>query len=202
MIVHLVGKGPGFKEAPDPSPNGEYQVWGCNDVPIWRQVDVLFNMHDLAHVTEQEKIVAIMCEQNFIPLYSIKKYDWLSNSVEYPLDDIVAEFEAPYFSDSLCYMIAMAIYSGATLIHTWGMNLHCITRDFRERFCVEFWLGMAMGRGVEIGIHGESALLKTNELNQMYGYDCYFHYDNDPQKKRQWGLGGVPKEKQPKGELL
>ena len=206
MIVHLVGKGPGFKDAPSPAenydlPEHEYQVWGVNDAPIWKHCDVLFNMHDLAHCTEQEKIVAIMCEQRHIPLYSIKKYDWLANSVEFPIQDIIEEFGVMYFSDSLCYMIAMAIYSGATTIHTWGLNLHSVTRDFRERYCVEFWLGIAIGRGIELEIHEPSALLKTNEDNQMYGYDCYFHYDND-KKDRQWGLGGLPADKIPTGELL
>jgi hypothetical protein len=181
MIIHIVAKGPGFLDAPARSENGEYEVWGLNDTPLYKKIDVLFNMHDIAKQPSPNKLCMVVAEQDKIPLYTLKKCDWLSNSKQYPFKTIVKKFlagsmsgsiELEYFSSSLCYMVALAIHKGATEIHLHGASYFTNQRDnMQERSGVEFWLGVAIGRGIKVHAHGPTSLLKAGPNNDLYGYE-------------------------------
>ena len=175
--VHLIGKGPGFLDAPALSE--EYEVWGLNDVRLYKEVDILFNMHYLNTIDSPNKICLIVAEQDNIPLYTIRKYDWLSNSISYPLDEIVEKHGHKYFSSSICYMIALAIHLKVTDLDLWGVCFHSNHKDIWQRSGVEYWLGVATGKGINITIHGESALLQVGADNQLYGYEEEINYIND-----------------------
>lgn len=85
----------------------------------------------------------------------VKRYE------EYPLKEIISKFNIEYFTDSVAYCVAFAIHKGYTKIkmrgcdYFWGDEIHSGKRD-----CVEFWLGVAKGRGIEIDVGKGSTLLQ------------------------------------------
>jgi len=200
VIIHIIAKGPGFLDAPARSETGEYIVWGLNDMPLYKKIDALFNMHDLTKQPPPNKLCMVVAEQDKIPLYTLKKHDWLSNTIKYPFDTIVKKFLSghtvgkkplKYFSSSICYMIALAIHKGATEIQLWGASYFANQRDaILERAAVEFWLGIAIGKGIKVHVHGPTTILKAGENNDLYGYenndiDYTHNFDEERWKKHE-----------------
>ena len=204
MIIHIVGKGPGFLDAPALSE--DYQVWGLNDIRFYREeLDLLFHMHDLNVASSSQKLALVVAEQDKIPLCTLRKFEWLSNSFAYPLAEIIENHGYKYFADSICYMIAYAIYKGATEINLWGVGLFSNHKDVEERCCVEYWLGVLNGKGINLTIHGDSALLKVGAENKLYGYEFNGekeHFINNYLKKNAMTLKQFDEMQQNKGRVL
>lgn len=88
----------------------------------------------------------------------------------YPLGEIVDRFGVDYFSNTVDYALALAIYEGFTEIDLYGVNMAFESEYEYEKPGVEFWVGMAMGHGIEVTVHGnESTILKTRD-GKLYGY--------------------------------
>lgn len=163
--VNIVGKGNGGHDCPRDVPN----VWTINDACMTRsRVDRIFQMHDL----DTEPIGPVIIEQaqkKGAVLYSIREYKGTRLSERYPLEEIIAFFDTDYFTSSVDYMIALAVYEGHHTINLWGVNFE--TQDEEradERTGATYWIGMAEGMGTIVSIKGErSTLLKIKEL---YGF--------------------------------
>lgn len=98
----------------------------------------------------------------------------IPSSVKYPLDEIKARYGFEwlpgimrnYLTSTAAYMFAYALYQHdlyreqhprgkkglIKAIHIAGIELAIGTEYFHQRPCVEFWLGMLRGRGVEINL--------------------------------------------------
>ncbi len=98
------------------------------------------------------------------------KEPMVENCYEFPLKQVVEKLGGViYFTNSICYMIALALYEGCEQIDLWGVAQLGIKEHMNERRGVEFWLGIACGIGVRVTINGISALL-THEGDILYGY--------------------------------
>lgn len=74
----------------------------------------------------------------------------------------------PYFTSTVSWMLAWALWSGATRIGLWGINFSQ-TQEYRvQRPCAEYWIGLARGSGVRVDIATTSPLCKSRHV---YGYD-------------------------------
>lgn len=82
----------------------------------------------------------------------------------YPLKRIIKKFGCDYFTCTMCYMIAYAIDKGYTKIRLYGVDM--MTKDeFKyERGGVEYWIGYARGKGIEVEIPPDSLLCKNVTL--------------------------------------
>mgnify|MGYP001619905490 CR=1 FL=1 len=71
-------------------------------------------------------------------------------------------------------MIAYALMQGAEEIHIFGVNQAGAHEYLEEKGGVEYWIGVAVGRGVKVTINGEhSQLLKHKGRyggGVLYGY--------------------------------
>ena len=92
----------------------------------------------------------------------------------YPLDEIIAHFNTKYFASSVCFSLAYAIYAGYEKIWLYGIDHTTGTCYVMQKACVEYWIGRAVERGIEVVIPKGSALCKTMN-GKLYGYD--FVYD-------------------------
>lgn len=94
----------------------------------------------------------------------------------FPLAEVLTKFPLGYFNSTAAYAVAYAIHVGATKITCFGMDFtYPDVHDAEKgRACVEFWLGMAAERGVEISVPKTSSLLDAMNPQAMrfYGYDC------------------------------
>ena len=115
------------------------------------------------------------------PIYTCELDDRCTNLIEFPINEILEEFNCCYINNTVAYAVAFALWSKVKTIKMFGIdfsyknNLH-----FAEsgRACVEFWLCKAMHLGVEIEVAKSSALLDTNVIaeEKLYGY----HRLDDP----------------------
>ena len=85
----------------------------------------------------------------------------------YPVEEIKTKF-GNYFTSSIAFMIAYAIYEGAKEIGLWGIDMMSDEEYSRQRPCCEYYLGIARGMGINVVIAEESPLLRSE---RMYAYD-------------------------------
>ena len=104
-------------------------------------------------------------------------YAEIPKSEAFPIHEVVKEFGIPYFSNTICYMIAYALLKGAEEIDIFGVNQAGSHEYTEERGAVEAWLGIAIGRGVKVIVHGkDSQLFKYKGRyggsgeSMLYGY--------------------------------
>jgi hypothetical protein len=87
--------------------------------------------------------------------------DGMGNVVAFPTRALLDKFPN-YFTNTVSWMIALAIHEGADVIGLWGVDMaHAISEYGEQRPSCEFYLGLAMGRGIEVHVAPESDLLKT-----------------------------------------
>lgn len=101
------------------------------------------------------------------PIYMMKHYDDVPNSIRYPLDEVLKL--APgygYFTSSVSYAIALAILQKYERIEIYGVEMETNTEYGHQRVGVAFWVGLAIGKGIEVIFHSPS-LFKA----PLYGYD-------------------------------
>lgn len=84
-----------------------------------------------------------------IPVYMQEVDPLIPSSVRYPLEEIVGKWR-PYFTSTVPYMIALALHEGVDEIGLLGIYLNTTQEYQAHRPCVEYWLGVADGMGVEV----------------------------------------------------
>jgi hypothetical protein len=108
-----------------------------------------------------------------IPVYMQKLWPEVPNAVVYPLEQMVAQF-GDYFTNTISFELALAITEGFEEIHVYGVDMAVSSKMFlhneysQQRPSCEFFLGIAMGKGIKIFIPDTSDLLKTRF---MYAYE-------------------------------
>ncbi len=90
-------------------------------------------------------------------------------AIRYPIKEIIEEFGVAYFSCSIAYMIALAILRGYEEIDLYGCTTYAYEEYAYQKPCIEFWAGMAMGRGIDIKFHEPTHICRTHDL-KLYGY--------------------------------
>lgn len=103
-----------------------------------------------------------------IPIFLIDRQSWIPGSVRYPIESIIEQFGIDYFTSTISFMLAYGIWSGFSTIGLWGVDLIVGQEYDYQKACAEFWLGVAMGRGVDLILPPQSALCKPSH---RYGYE-------------------------------
>jgi len=176
--VYLLGKGDGW-DAIKEVPKGSI-IYGVNDACLRSpEVTHTFHMHDLRNfyknkVTESStRLLINHCKDHpEMPLYTTVPYKDIPNAILYPLEEVVDYFKlpVPYFTSGPEYMIAWAIKEGFEEIHMYGLNMTVHKEYIDQKPGVEFWTGIALGKGIKVFIqHRQSSILKTRD-GDLYGY--------------------------------
>jgi len=177
--VYLLGKGDGWDEIKK-VPKGSI-IYGVNDACLRTpEVTHTFHMHDLKDfgknkITESStKLLKLHCEKHpEMPLFSVRRYKDFPNLILYPLEDIIDYFKLPiaYFCSGPEYMIAYAIKEGFKEMTLYGLNMSDQHTEYvQQKPGMEFWLGMAMGRGIKVNLQlDKTSLFKTKD-SKIYGY--------------------------------
>lgn len=132
-------------------------------------------MHDHLHLTGERinkcSLIAKECRSKNVPTFSVNADDFY---MKYPIEKIVKHFNTQFFSNGICYMIALALYQGATKIRLWGVNHnhHANPSEHRDQKAgVDFWVGRAGGMGVDVEINGILSEVGKTPTGFMYGYE-------------------------------
>jgi hypothetical protein len=172
--VAILGFTDSIKQAP--FDDLSWEIWGLNElylmIPRWTR---WFEIHS-REVYEADKkrtsdhilaLRAMTC-----PVYMHQHYDDIPASVPYPLPQIAELFAnpgkgLPYLTNTISYMIALAILEGFSEIAVYGVDMATDSEYSVQRPSCEYFLGFAQGRGIKVTVPPDCELLKTDFL---YGY--------------------------------
>lgn len=109
------------------------------------------------------------------PLVAQRRWPQLPHSVAYPLKEALRTF-GRCFSSTVSYMIALALLEGCDVVGVWGVHLTSGTVYARQRPGVEYLLGVARRRGVEVYLPPDCPLNvpenpRLPRTDVLYGYD-------------------------------
>lgn len=186
--VAIVGYAPSREETPFQLGKDEFEFWGMND--LWKvfphtQFDRWLDLHsdELLHRSnragDRHGQWLKAAGNSGIPVYTLKKQDWIKTSIKWPREKIEEHFKEytdgePYFTSTPAWGLAYAAMLGFEEIHIYGINLLGEDEYEYQRPCLDFWIGVCRGLGKKVFIPKSSSLVKTE---YVYGYDTHGQQD-------------------------
>lgn len=158
------------------------EVWAINAIGDVVNCDRIFHMDDVriqeirAKAAPQSNIAAMLhwLRRHPGPIYTSRSHPDYPGLVDFPLEDVVNSTKYAYFNSTAAYAVAFAVHIGVRKMTLFGMdftypNVH---QAEKGRACVEFWMGMAAARGIELSIPHVSSLMDgCTPEDRLYGYD-------------------------------
>ena len=170
------------------------EVWAINALGDVYACDLVFHMDDVriqeirAAAKPDSNIAAMLpwLKKSNVPVVTSRAHQDYPALVEYPLEDVLNHLGHDYFNSTAAYAIAFAIHIGAAKISVFGMDFSYANMHDAEkgRACVEYWLGQAHARGIQLAMPKNTTLLdaRHTRAERLYGYDCVdvaFHLQPD-----------------------
>lgn len=126
--VKILGTGPSLSLL---KINPDDEIWTVSDMDfpqLLPHITLFFGMHD----------------------HDCDKFPNNINQNNYPLNEIVKEFGSAYFTNSISYMIAYAVYKGYKKIELYGVDMSARDEYINQRGSVMYWIGFARAKGVDV----------------------------------------------------
>ncbi len=168
MKVAIVGSADTSR---DLAPYGDesWEIWTLNDMyKVAPRMDRMFQIHDPDRVKQLDpEGWAWLTTQCQVPVWMHRPVPEIPTAQQYPTEVILKEF-GRYFTNSVSWMIALAIYEGADEIGVFGVDMAHGTEYASQKPSCEYFLGWAKGRGILLHIPEVSDLLKCRE---QYGLE-------------------------------
>ena len=166
--------------------SNEWEFWGVNNLHLtlpkapWTR---WFELHSIAYDNIQylrrgkadfrgQPVQAYLESLNAlnIPVYMQKPWNVIPNAVPYPLETILKEFPRRYFTNTISWMLSLAILEGFKEIGIYGVDM-AVSSPLRQqneyshqRPSCEYFIGIAEGRGIKVHLPDECDLLKSRFL--------------------------------------
>lgn len=102
------------------------------------------------------------------PIYLLDVDPGIPGCVAYPRDAILARFQTRRCASSFDWMFALAIDEGFERIELCWCRMRDTEEYAKQVPSANYWIGRAEERGIEVVIHGDSALQPADRL---YGYE-------------------------------
>lgn len=161
--VKILGTGPSLSLL---KINPDDEIWTVSDMDfpqLLPYVTLFFGMHEHDH----------------------DKHKYNINRDNYPLNEIVKEFGSAYFTNSISYMIAYAVYKGYKKIELYGVDMSARDEYINQRGSVMYWIGFARAKGIDVYI--ASGIDKPFFL---YGYEPGINMRNKIKQLRDFAETG------------
>jgi len=165
--VAIVGCGRTRDKAPYDDP--EWEIWGLNEIDQER-ADRWFELHPMDVQSQYELNWLKECKK---PVYLIELTDLVPQGVRYPIEKVLsAKGARDYFTSTFAYQVALAIYEGFEEIGLWGVPFFrgSPREQTVERMCLEWWLGLAEGKGIKVTTVPSDKLISHPH---RYGFDYF-----------------------------
>ena len=157
------------------------EVWAINSMSGVIYHDKCFMMDppsrflDTPNAGKQTNIMADRLKTKInIPIFSCTLDKRCPDVVEYPLQNVLQKTKYAYLNNTVAYALAYAIAEEVSDLHLYGIDFTHKAINFAEagRACCEFWLAIAVSKGIKLHIANSSSLLDTNvsEDQKLYGY--------------------------------
>ena len=165
--VAILGAGKSRHKAP--FNDNDWEFWGLNEIPQDR-AERWFELHPVEVQTYSELEWLKNSER---PVYLLELDKEIPQGVRYPIEKVLSvEGAKDYFTSTFAYQVALAIYEGFEEIGLWGVPFFIGSprEQTFERTCLEWWLGLAIGKGMKVTIVASDKLMYHPH---RYGYDYY-----------------------------
>lgn len=160
------------------------ETWGVNDsYETARRIDKTFIMDNRSNLWQLKwpEVMQAQRQRGFELITSCEPF--AGGSRLYPIHEVIDHFGTAYFSCTISYMLAYAIYQGYTSIRMYGVDMGTHPELIREKGGVEFWIGLAKGRGIQVENTARSCLCRNPNL-KLYG--TWNGRTDDIEKERKW----------------
>lgn len=173
----------GFAPWADPT----WEFWShasaFNAVPAER-ADMLIDIHP-PHCHQEKRKNGFIDYYDWLkkqrtPVMMQKRYPEVVSSQKYPYEEIKSEFPGIEIGSQVSYMIALALVRGVTHIGLWGVQFSSDSEYKHQRGNCQLWIGIAIGRGVQLVIPRGCTLL--SDIGEDYGFQTHA----TPEKWDQW----------------
>ena len=139
------------------------EVWGVNDVSVFpefkgKKVDRTFTFDPRS----PEWLTKV--KETGSEIWSWQPFA----DKRYPLQEVIEFFGTKYFTNTISYMLALAIYEGFERIRLYGVDAPYGGIYFMEKSGLEYWIGRAQQKGIEVVPCQESLMLQTYD-GLLYG---------------------------------
>jgi len=160
------------------------QTWSINALGDVFVSDLIVHMDDVriqqirAEALPRSSIARMLdwLRTTSVPVVTSRAHPEFPALVEFPLEECLNQFPQGYFNSTAAYAVALALMRGATKMTLFGVDFTYPDAHTAEkgRACVEWWLGVAAARGVELSMPRTSSLMDALEpqAKRFYGYDC------------------------------
>jgi SAM-dependent methyltransferase len=160
------------------------ETWGINAVGDVYACDRVFHMDDVrvqeirAAAAPASNIAAMLAWLRTYPgpVITSRAHPDYPGLQEFPLEAVVNRFPTAYFNSTAAYAVAYAVYLGVKKISLFGIDFTYANAHDAEkgRACVEFWLGIAAARGIELSMPKVTSLMDAcnAQADRFYGFDC------------------------------
>lgn len=187
MKVAIVGLSPSTRHLiPD------WEIWALPwDREYAPRASRLFEMHPRSLLEKPESLRAPDYFKTLAefpqPIYTQEHWDDVPASIAFPLDDVRQTVfkgfprarwstQVDWYNSSPAYMLALAIHEGAETIGLFGIDVRDDSEFAYESPCLEYLIGLAVGKGIEVVIpEGPTALgmfrgegIKLGTMNPIY----------------------------------
>ena len=168
--IALIGSAATVNLAPwyDPS----WEIWAHATTHHYcKRVDRYFDLHPWKWISEKPVPGYLeWLKQLRTPIFMQRKFRDVPASVRYPQERMLAEYPR-YFTSHAAWMIALALSEGVTHLGFYGIHYALDEEHKKQRTGCEYWMGVAVGRGVQIVNPPGSPLLR--EPGWLYGYESH-----------------------------
>ena len=95
-----------------------------------------------------------------VPVYMAEVFSDIPQAVRLPREHLRKQID--YFTSTVAWMLAMALdeLQRGDFIQLWGIDLSSKAEYHRQRTCVEFWLGVAWAKGINVQMPPTCPLLQ------------------------------------------
>jgi len=161
--IAIVGTTSSLQDAP--YKDESWEIWGINGaytvMPRW---DKWFDMHSMEILKANHQPAYFdFLKKAGNNLTLNKTYEEYPEARVFPYQGLV-EKHGRYFTNTIAWLIALAIEQEPEEIGIWGVNMAQDTEYAHQRPCCEYFLGMAKGLGITLNIPKASELLKASYL--------------------------------------
>ena len=98
-------------------------------------------------------------DESLKPIYMQYWHPQVPNSIDYPLHEVVGmafkdfwrgDERVKYFTSTFAYMMGIALLEDFKRVEVYGFEMADEIEYVMQKACAEFWIGLALGRGVEV----------------------------------------------------
>ena len=181
--IAMVGGASTLRHTPWHDPT--WEIWAhhsCRHLCV-REPDLYFDLHppDLWRNPKKkfwDPHYLDWLKANRTPIMMQKVYAEAPASIKYPFESMATEFYRGYMTNTVSYMVALALMEGVTHLGVFGCHYDTGSEYGPQRGSCEYWLGVAEGRGVQVCIPPGCDLLNRPSL--LYGYESHPGGVRDP----------------------